>query len=810
MDTKWKRNKGITGALCLFEGVYLMCASCLWAADFAAEGNAAGRLRDAWRADYQDSGAFRFYMEGYLEDFLSMAVGDPVKCSWMNDEMSRGITYSSFYGTSVLGYSLDGAGDTWIIQDGEEPGQGGESVSVTASGGDGFYDMESSSQEESYRIYVGNSAVEEGPALLSPRSAQTAHRLLKDDRNLLYRIVYGGKELYTNAEGTKLDGASGTLPEGYSFLLYFDGKKVRIVKDGAEQDVYGDGIYRDSSDWFVPGYSNFPVDSRYGEAQITIAALDLPQPDGPSVYGGTGGADSANRLYWIAERMAADRRNSIWWCALLLASFWLLAVNFRFRKERAELDRRVAAFTGRIWYEGKLLWLAGCLYGIYWLLEPVGYQWLWGGWREAVNGLWAQKGLLLPFLALCWLLLLWINDGRYHPRPWNHSLAALLLRSLSRRGMELPFQKKMAGRMRLLWLGALAEALALAAAVWTLGKNGLFLPGWAMLICAAAALAMLLNLWGHLRFTVQTRRICEDIGRLIDQIAAVRNGDMGAAAPLPLDSHLHEAAENLAEIRSGMQEAVEEQVKSERMKVELIANVSHDIKTPLTSIISYVELLKEEDGLPEHVKEYIAILDGKAHRLKTMVQDVFEVSKAASGQLPVNLEYLDCARLLRQTLADMEEQVDSAPVTVRMRMEEEEAMIMADGQRMYRVFQNLLQNALKYSLPGSRVYVSLTKEEGTVTASISNTSAAELSADMDYTARFIRGDNSRTDGGSGLGLSIARSFTEACGGTLSIQIQADLFTAAVSFPAACGEACQGSGGAEEAEPSDFPTPHTGT
>ncbi len=781
MDTKWKRSKGIAGALCLFAGVYLLCASGLWAADFLWENNGTDRLRDAWCRDYQDSGAFQFYMEGYLEDFLSMAVGDPVGFSWMSDERSRGIAYSSVYGSEEFGYAVDGTRDTLKINRMEEAGQVRGSASVTVT----EIEEVSPAPDQTWQIYVGDFIGEgmEGVSGLADQPAEAAHQMLKNSRNLLYRIVYDGKELYTNAEGMELDGAGGILPEGYSFLLYFDGEKVRIVKDGAEQDVYGDGIYREEGGWFVPGYRNFPVDSRYAGAQITIAAIDLPQPEELSAYGGNGGAGSVDRLYRIVCQMEKDRENSVLWCAGLLAAAVLLAFGFRLRQARAELGRRAACFTGRIWYEGKLIWLAGCLYGMYCLLAPVGYSWLFDGWREGVKELLAQKEELFPFLVLLWLLLLLVNDGHYHPKSWKHSLTALLLGSLSRRGMKLSFQQKMTGRLRLLWLSTAAEALILALAAGLIWENVLLLPGGTGLVCAAAILILGLNLCIHFYFTRQIRRVCEDMGKLIDQTAAVRNGDMETDTLLPQNSDLRRASVNLTEIRDGMRDAVEEQVKSERMKVELIANVSHDIKTPLTSIISYVDLLKEEDGLPEHVKDYIAILDGKAHRLKTMVQDVFEVSKAASGQLPVNPERLDCARLLRQTLADMEEQISAAPVTVRMRMPKEEAMILADGQRMYRVFQNLIQNALKYSLPGSRVYVSLTQKEGAVTASVSNTSAMELSADIDYTARFTRGDDSRTDGGSGLGLSIARSFTEACGGEFSIRIQADLFTAEVTFQA---------------------------
>lgn len=184
------------------------------------------------------------------------------------------------------------------------------------------------------------------------------------------------------------------------------------------------------------------------------------------------------------------------------------------------------------------------------------------------------------------------------------------------------------------------------------------------------------------------------------------------------------------------------------------------------------------------MRDYIRILDEKARRLSEMVQDVFDVSKAAADQLPVKPERLDLAKLLRQTLADMNEAITASGLTFRVKLPEEAVPIVADGNRLYRVFQNLLQNALQYALPGSRVYLDLTTQNGRAEASLRNTSREELPSGVDFTARFVRGDKSRTDGGSGLGLSIAQSFTEACGGTFRIETVADLFTAVVTFPLA--------------------------
>ena len=177
----------------------------------------------------------------------------------------------------------------------------------------------------------------------------------------------------------------------------------------------------------------------------------------------------------------------------------------------------------------------------------------------------------------------------------------------------------------------------------------------------------------------------------------------------------------------------------------------------------------------------MAILQQKAQRLSDMVQDVFAVSKAAAGQLPLKIEILDYGKLLRQTLADMSQPIEDSGLTLRTDIPETPVPISADGTRLYRVFQNLIGNALKYSLPGSRIYLTLRCTENQAEAILRNTSAHELIKGTDYTARFVRGDESRTDGGSGLGLSIAASFTEACNGKLIVETEADLFTVRVTF-----------------------------
>lgn len=238
----------------------------------------------------------------------------------------------------------------------------------------------------------------------------------------------------------------------------------------------------------------------------------------------------------------------------------------------------------------------------------------------------------------------------------------------------------------------------------------------------------------------------------------------------------------IASLRAEMEQALQDQIASERTKADLITNVSHDLKTPITSLISYIEFLKREEDLSPAARDYVLILEKKADRLNSMVQDVFDISKAVSGQLPIEPEDMDLRKLLEQTLADLSERISESACPLRAVYPENAVRVHTDGGRMYRVFQNLIVNALQYSLPGSRIFLTLTSQDGRAAVRVCNTSRDEISPDVDYSERFFRGDSSRSTSGSGLGLSIAKTFTERCGGSFSITVEGDWFTACVSLP----------------------------
>lgn len=248
--------------------------------------------------------------------------------------------------------------------------------------------------------------------------------------------------------------------------------------------------------------------------------------------------------------------------------------------------------------------------------------------------------------------------------------------------------------------------------------------------------------------------------------------------------HIRELAHDINNIKDGLKDSIQKEVKSENMKTELITNVSHDLKTPLTSIINYIDLLKREDIKPENAKDYVEILDRKSQRLKILIEDLFEASKAASGAMELNISKIDVGQLLNQVLGENDERFNESNLRIKITMPEDKIYIDADGKRMYRVFENLLSNIIKYSLSNTRVFIDMYKEENEVYIIMKNISAYELDFDADdITNRFKRGDSSRTTDGSGLGLAIAKSIIELHHGTFKIEVDGDMFKSIIKLEA---------------------------
>ncbi|UOW68586.1 histidine kinase dimerization/phospho-acceptor domain-containing protein [Paraclostridium bifermentans] len=273
------------------------------------------------------------------------------------------------------------------------------------------------------------------------------------------------------------------------------------------------------------------------------------------------------------------------------------------------------------------------------------------------------------------------------------------------------------------------------------------------------------------------------IDEIIEGTEKIKNGDINHKIRLRDNNSLTILAENINNLSDGLENAIEETLKSERMKTELITNVSHDLKTPLTSIINYVDLIKKEENIqPEYLNDYINILDNKSKRLKNLIEDLFEASKASSGNIDLNIEKLDLNQLLRQSIGENEEKLIESNLSLKLNIPKEPVYINCDGRRMYRVFENLLVNISKYSHENTRVYVDMVAEGNQVFVSMKNISAYELNFEAsEILERFKRGDLARNTEGSGLGLAIARDLVQLQGGKLGVQIDGDLFKVELSF-----------------------------
>ncbi|MDY4735833.1 sensor histidine kinase, partial [Terrisporobacter sp.] len=273
------------------------------------------------------------------------------------------------------------------------------------------------------------------------------------------------------------------------------------------------------------------------------------------------------------------------------------------------------------------------------------------------------------------------------------------------------------------------------------------------------------------------------LNQIMKGVHKIKEGELNYKIEEKNDIYFSSLANDINNISEGLENSIEQRIKSERMKSELITNVSHDLKTPLTSIINYIELIKKEENItPEYLKDYVNVLDLKSKRLKVLIEDLFEASKASSGNIELNMEKIDIIQLLRQSIGELEEKLSEANLDLKINVPEDKVYVRADGRRLYRVLENLLSNISKYSLPNTRVYIDITEVEGRVKLIMKNISSYELNFDPEeIMERFKRADDSRNTEGSGLGLAIARDLIKLQGGEFAIDIDGDLFKSIIEF-----------------------------
>lgn len=755
----------------LFLGFYLTLTGCVgtWYAVWGLVPRGLGP-EVVYQSDYRDTAYFRREMTGYLYDVLNCLQSGWTYHLWTNADVSTNLLYSGSYRSGYndivytnTDYDLsrglpDGYSFLLAFRNGKVIiTKDGETVDVY---GNGYYTEDSQWDVPGY-VNRDSSGLENYTVYLAVASQPVDHgwwEPIWDMKQVITYVRYGYLGLFGVWAGAVLC------------------LTLAVVLRKARREARAAIAARTAKVWFEVKalWTIFPAFLFW---ELLIGGFFW----GLSAFAAVTGLVFLICYPVLLYLTGCDLRHNkqVWknsLCAKLLSGGKSAAGALSARQATA------ARLASHIWFEWKLLLLVFLPFPALWTLSEL--RWA-VGYMESFLFFMA----LFVLTAGLWLATFYVLvcDLRCNEKPWRHGLVAALLRGLGRlwrilRGAELsqPLRRRFLARMAVAAAGVLILAFLSLVTVFGYCWDHTGLSLFASIL--TALLVVLLLLLPLAWLLDRTWVLLRDLVPLTDQLSTLRSG--GAAQPLtlPEGSDLSAAAGDLNRVQEGLRSAVAEQMKSERMKVELIANVSHDLKTPLTSVVSYAALLGEEEDLPPHVKDYIRILNEKARRLQVMVQDVFEVSKAASGELPLHMEQLDLTRLLDQTMADMDETIRRSGLTFRTTLPSNPVWITADGDRLYRVFQNLIQNALRYSLEGSRVYVTLEVIEGRAVARLKNTSRDELPSGVDFTARFVRGDVSRTDGGSGLGLAIASSFTAACGGTLRVETDADLFTVEVTFP----------------------------
>ena len=409
-------------------------------------------------------------------------------------------------------------------------------------------------------------------------------------------------------------------------------------------------------------------------------------------------------------------------------------------------------------------WWRNSLCGRFFSLFILACRWCWKQWLrvwhwlpKAVRWVW---NLAARIFRACWKLVLW---------TWNLVMGILgtVWGFVARWGKACGrWIGRMYGMLPLVWQWLVAIPLLFFLLLINIGS--------------ASPAGILLRMGIVLLATVY---LASAFGTLLAGVRRMCDGDLGTKVDdKMLVGCFREFADSLNGLSDAALVAAREQLKSERMRTELITNVSHDIKTPLTSIINYVDLL-QYPHTPKQEKEYLAVLSRQSARMKKLIDDLMEMSKAASGSLPVEITQVDAGEAINQALGEFADKLAAADLTPVFRQPEEPILMMADGRLAWRAMSNLLSNAVKYALPGTRLYIDLSRAGSSVMISMKNISREQLNVSADeLMERFVRGDTSRNTEGSGLGLNIAKSLMELQKGQLQLLVDGDLFKATLIFP----------------------------
>lgn len=573
----------------------------------------------------------------------------------------------------------------------------------------------------------------------------------QDNSNLYYLIELEGRHVYTNRPGLTEDLAR-------SLGKYVILSSENVVPDNNLSET-PDEIRR------MIVRENGSSDAEYK----AILAVDTSYPLQDDFYRGLLNYGTQRKLYAVGLLFTMAG-------ALLLTVSFLLLVSLTGRKS---IDSReiVLSRMDRRTPEGNILLAAAACTALIFLADKTVVRLLH---MLIPSDYWvfAEKMTADVLIYLCAMICLFslIRAAKAHVL-WKNSLLRHLVMSVQTAAGSVTFAR----RLLIYYMAFLAVNLCAACFItWAVLEKHSILSR--IFVFLAAAFLAAADLFFFLK--LYRKRLQDD--RIADAISLLDTGAPEEGA-VTLDLGEFEGrearlADSINNISAGLRNALDEQVKSERMKAELITNVSHDIKTPLTSIISYVDLIRRENPDDPKIRSYIEVLDQKSQHLKTLVLDLVEASKASTGNVQINAADIDFVELVEQADGEFEERLADRKLTLVADLPKKSILIRADGQHLWRVLENLYNNACKYAAPGSRVYADMEEADGLVTFTLKNISAQPLNiSPEELTERFVRGDASRTTEGSGLGLSIAKSLTELQGGTFRIVIDGDYFKASVTF-----------------------------
>lgn len=469
------------------------------------------------------------------------------------------------------------------------------------------------------------------------------------------------------------------------------------------------------------------------------------------------------------------KRNQYMFFAIWLTSLIAAVFAWKWRKELLPtiggLKEKETLTKLRIDIQIALLFVTGC---IYWYASYIAFEAIENTYQyNYVSFLidFVVQALVLIIIGVAFFVqVIWLYERVNTVEKLNENIKDSYLWGIGESMTDLFLNRSIALHAIVLVAAAFFGGGSLVASIVAGG-----FPLLVMAICAIVgipAMVVFLSKMGYLNRIMQdTKDMAE--GRL--------NRDVKVKGKSPLAAH----AENLNHLREGVRTSMHEQAKSERLKTELITNVSHDLRTPLTSIITYTDLLKNPDITEEERKQYIRILDKKSDRLKVLIEDLFEVSKMASGNIELHRSRVDVTQLVQQAVGEHEEDLCKARLDLRMSMPQDAIYAYVDGQKWWRLIDNLIVNVLKYALEGTRVYVTLKRTtNGDAEFTVKNVAKYEISENADELfERFKRADASRHTEGSGLGLAIAQSIVDLHGARMSIEVDGDLFKVIVRIPA---------------------------